>query len=67
MRMRILWLVVGSSPLTRGARLALAPRVKHSRLIPAYAGSTDTARYFAHRGMAHPRLRGEHYHPGSSR
>ena len=51
---------VGSSPLTRGARPPLPMPVTRSRLIPAYAGSTDSLIFCRSRAAAHPRLRGEH-------
>ncbi len=57
------WLV-GSSPLTRGARQILTGIPFKVRLIPAYAGRTaslDTTQRYVE---AHPRLRGAH--PASS-
>ena len=50
----------GSSPHTRGARLA--PRdVSHvTRIIPAYAGSTSIAECSTIARRDHPRIRGEH-------
>ena len=53
-------LLEGSSPLTRGARLA--HRVGHAPLglIPAHAGSTGCRGPHQSRRTAHPRSRGEH-------
>ena len=48
----------GSSPLTRGVRV-FVPVVSGSLgLIPAYAGRTRPARWYAYEPQAHPRLRG---------
>ena len=66
--------VVGSSPLTRGARLLWTSMLRGFGLIPAHAGSTFTTTALGVIAGAHPRSRGEHYdstrpvhrHPGSS-
>ena len=50
----------GSSPLTRGARCRAAFHVGVERLIPAYAGSTNSPVASGGGVAAHPRLRGEH-------
>ena len=55
----------GSSPHTRGARLFLTWDLIKTRIIPAYAGSTDCCRLEAAPTADHPRIRGEH--PMSSR
>ena len=58
--------LVGSSPLTRGARLGGSHDEPTCRLIPAHAGSTDFS-VVCHGGVpAHPRSRGEHVEPSSS-
>ena len=49
----------GSSPLTRGKRDALAPRVGDPGLIPAHAGKTKPAPSMRAPAKAHPRSRGE--------
>ena len=51
---------VGSSPHTRGARVATPPYPAASRIIPAYAGSTLSAASGWLSGGDHPRIRGEH-------
>ena len=56
----------GSSPLTRGAQYGWGTSRGLIRLIPAYAGSTDTKRGDKQHGEAHPRLRGEHLGPRRS-
>ena len=53
-------LMLGSSPLTRGAPPCPSSRLRHRRIIPAYAGSTRTARPKMPGSSDHPRLRGEH-------
>ena len=53
-------LVLGSSPHTRGARLAKVPRVGPHWIIPAYAGSTRPGRSDRKPQWDHPRIRGEH-------
>ena len=51
---------VGSSPHTRGAPDQLdVPRFDF-RIIPAYAGSTETAPCLTRSMRDHPRIRGEH-------
>ena len=55
----------GSSPLTRGARCRAAFHVGVERLIPAYAGSTNSPVASGGGVAAHPRLRGEHFRFGS--
>ena len=52
--------LLGSSPLTRGARLIARVLIHAGRLIPAYAGSTSGKALRANTDEAHPRLRGEH-------
>ena len=52
--------LIGSSPLTRGARVAYQASNASPGLIPAYAGSTLVGDFYALRLGAHPRLRGEH-------
>ena len=52
--------LLGSSPLTRGARFVFGGFVIRHRLIPAYAGSTVEFPLFRCLPGAHPRLRGEH-------
>ena len=54
----------GSSPLTRGARVRSPQIRRRHRLIPAYAGSTEPGVTPKVQIGAHPRLRGEHPHPG---
>ena len=52
---------LGSSPHTRGAPVTTQISLKWLRIIPAYAGSTDSI-YKAHWLMTdHPRIRGEHF------
>ena len=53
--------VEGSSPLTRGARLASLPAWFVPRLIPAHAGSTMNPVRKSVKNRAHPRSRGEHW------
>ena len=50
---------VGSSPLTRGKRVAGRPQLGADRLIPAHAGKTSGCREDCHDLGAHPRSRGE--------
>ena len=52
--------MLGSSPLTRGARDVLDDAVSVHGLIPAYAGSTTPPQDSPQNKRAHPRLRGEH-------
>ena len=53
----------GSSPLTRGALLAASVSACPLGIIPAYAGSTRSARRSFRSNRDHPRLRGEHLEP----
>ena len=55
---------MGSSPHTRGARVRLRRDEHHEGIIPAYAGSTGAVGLSSIRGLDHPRIRGEHIHPG---
>ena len=50
----------GSSPHTRGAPDGLPRRRPQARIIPAYAGSTDSAIELSFGSGDHPRIRGEH-------
>ena len=50
----------GSSPHTRGARRPSSARPESWRIIPAYAGSTQSASSAPCRLEDHPRIRGEH-------
>ena len=50
----------GSSPHTRGARPMARRRLRHRGIIPAYAGSTASARRRGRTVGDHPRIRGEH-------
>ena len=50
----------GSSPPTRGPRRRRAQRPRAGGIIPAYAGTTRTARRSAASAGDHPRLRGDH-------
>ena len=50
---------VGSSPLTRGKRIASGGCLRQARLIPAHAGKTGRGRRFCLPSAAHPRSRGE--------
>ena len=51
---------LGSSPHTRGALAAREPQLRGHRIIPAYAGSTETPHGGTRRPPDHPRIRGEH-------
>ena len=51
--------VFGSSPLTRGKPVYSSHEDVETRLIPAHAGKTHTARLPTTFGAAHPRSRGE--------
>ena len=51
---------VGSSPLTRGARVEKGLQKFALGLIPAHAGSTGTPSKQTRSSRAHPRSRGEH-------
>ena len=53
------WLVLGSSPLTRGKPRPRTPRARGRRLIPAHAGKTRRRFIALIPGKAHPRSRGE--------
>ena len=50
----------GSSPHTRGARVAQSIQAIQARIIPAYAGSTPDFRRGLPEAADHPRIRGEH-------
>ena len=50
----------GSSPHTRGAHDLVEQRLADGGIIPAYAGSTTTARSSCTGRPDHPRIRGEH-------
>ena len=52
---------LGSSPHTRGALVAVGRLRSASRIIPAYAGSTDLEQYAVRAEPDHPRIRGEHF------
>ena len=52
--------LLGSSPLTRGARLVITGGRGVGRLIPAHAGSTRRLARRKRCRAAHPRSRGEH-------
>ena len=56
-------LFVGSSPLTRGARVVTTGNDRFPGLIPAHAGSTRSASRISSPCRAHPRSRGEHFAP----
>ena len=62
---RRLEIVVGSSPLTRGAPSSRSICRRPSRLIPAYAGRTRSTLENRGRNRAHPRLRGAHSKPST--
>ena len=51
---------IGSSPLTRGARVVFVPPAQPIRIIPAHAGSTSGHLWVAFNQPDHPRSRGEH-------
>ena len=51
---------VGSSPHTRGAQQESILFVRHTRIIPAYAGSTLANFPVESADWDHPRIRGEH-------
>ena len=57
----------GSSPLTRGKPFRTHDVQEIERLIPAHAGKTEAARDGAVGHWAHPRSRGENWHPASGR
>ena len=50
----------GSSPHTRGAHRNISGCHERSRIIPAYAGSTQDPTEPSQENMDHPRIRGEH-------
>ena len=50
----------GSSPHTRGAQSKRITANRHSRIIPAYAGSTRRRAMNPSQAADHPRIRGEH-------
>ena len=52
----------GSSPHTRGARAPVDMGLSSSRIIPAYAGSTNQPVVISAHHSDHPRIRGEHAH-----
>ncbi len=54
------WRRSGSSPRSRGPRLAEGDRAGSGRFIPALAGNTDRAGGRAGGAAVHPRARGEH-------
>ena len=56
----------GSSPLTRGKRSELLPRVGGGGLIPAHAGKTTCLRQRRKGRRAHPRSRGENAIPAKT-
>ena len=51
---------MGSSPRMRGALVVGAVSERHAGIIPAYAGSTDSARIPSPARQDHPRVCGEH-------
>ena len=52
--------LVGSSPRMRGAQISILRTMRLSRIIPAYAGSTEPAHGTGARQEDHPRVCGEH-------
>ena len=56
---RLVSVISGSSPLTRGKRFTLIPGPHDSRLIPAHAGKTALTGCVTSAYTAHPRSRGE--------
>ena len=50
----------GSSPHTRGAPVHVGECLRESRIIPAYAGSTNRTLWRCRGAGDHPRIRGEH-------
>ena len=52
-------MTLGSSPLTRGTRHLILPRLILKRFIPAYAGNSVNSVVRNQRTTVHPRLRGE--------
>ena len=59
---RIILMIHGSSPLTRGKRARNDRPHPGPGLIPAHAGKTSSIRYIASADTAHPRSRGENRH-----
>ena len=57
-------IVRGSSPLTRGKRIAKIAKCALRRLIPAHAGKTASSSRTCHALAAHPRSRGENTRAG---
>ena len=57
----------GSSPHTRGARGTGRRGTRGAGIIPAYAGSTRVGESWTVRHRDHPRIRGEHSSPSTSR
>ena len=53
--------LVGSSPLTRGKRLAVVVQEQRQGLIPTHAGKTRTRSAPGWRSRAHPHSRGENH------
>ena len=53
-------MLYGSSPHTRGARIAHRQETQRYRIIPAYAGSTEPRPTARGGDEDHPRIRGEH-------
>ena len=58
-KLRYSKVVEGSSPLTRGKRHPLRPRIRHGGLIPAHAGKTISTVTGGIQSAAHPRSREE--------
>ena len=52
--------VIGSSPLSRGTLGKSFRRSSLSRIIPAFAGNTNSLSFLLRRVQDHPRFRGEH-------
>ena len=52
---------IGSSPLTRGARVAIHAPTQRCGIIPAHAGSTHPSSPRRQCCQDHPRSRGEHH------
>ena len=57
----------GSSPHTRGAPIRAEPSWRPDGIIPAYAGSTGSARSGPGNSGDHPRIRGEHLNERAAR
>ena len=58
---------IGSSPLARGTRLCCGDSPLHGRLIPARAGNTSASAPHSPQSPAHPRSRGEHIKPTTTK